>query len=158
MTVRRLASLTAAYAAASFVAACIVVVAFIVFSPGPLILEPGLAHIAVQMTAFVACLIAALALLPSLAAIAYAQRHGIRAPAWYAAAGLGAGLAAAAIYVAILLLRAGADRSIPTERGFLAGLAGIVAVIAVAGMGAGLTFWLIAGRSVTHRTQAEQRR
>lgn len=148
MTRRRLLVLAAGYIAASGVAAAIIVIALLAFStsPGPIALDLGLVRITMIMTAFVTGLVALLALLPFGIAMAYAERHAIAAPGWYMAAGAVAGGVALGLHLAIAAIRDGGSMSAPGDHDVTAALAVMALAVLVAGMSAGLTVWLIAGR------------
>ena len=142
-------SLAAGYLAASCVAACVIVIAllFISASPSPFTIDLALVRVTALMAAFVAGLVAILALLPFLIAMGYAERHAVNSPTWYGAAGAVSGVVALGLHVAVSVLREGGSMSALSDRMMLATLAGIAVVAAVAGLCAGLTFWAIAGRN-----------
>lgn len=148
MTPRRLLVLATGYIAASGVAAAIMVMALLVFStsPGPVALDLGLVRITFMMTAFVTGLVAVLALLPFAIAMAYAERHAISAPGWYMAAGAVAGGVALGLHLAIAAIRDGGSMSAPGDHDVTVVFVVMALVVLIAGMSAGLTVWLIAGR------------
>ena len=88
------------------------------------------------------------ALAPAAAVIAYAERHGMRSPVFYGAAGaLSAILAASAVFG--LQFAAGA----PLPRGPVS-LAGLALLFVLPGLCGGLAYWLMAGRTAGQAARA----
>jgi hypothetical protein len=150
---RRLITIAVGYIAASIVAGVILGFA-LVYSPdspwGPL--DLNLARITALFVSLVSGFVALLALIPTLVVGIYAERAAVRSPLFYAVAGAGIGLCALGFYGLILIL----GESRPLSETLPADLAAIglgviiaviAAIVALAGIAAGLTYWAIAGRN-----------
>lgn len=148
---RRLVPIAGAYIAANVVAGAVLAAAVIglMGSPGPARAETTLFDVSARMLASVIGLIALLALAPTLIAGTYAERAGIRSPVFYALAGAVVGVAALGIHVVSSIWYTGLGDTIAVADGELnegGVLAGVLAIVAVAGLLGGLTYWAIAGR------------
>jgi hypothetical protein len=150
---RRLLRIVLAYVAASLVAGAILGFA-LVYRPGSPVgqVDVDFIEIAALFLSMVSGFVALFALIPTLAVGIYAERNGIRSPAFYAAAGAGIGLCALGLYALVLVLGAGGGigdtfPSGDAATGFFVFLAATVVAVALAGIAGGLTYWAIAGRT-----------
>ncbi len=155
---RRLVPIAGAYIAANVVAGAVLAAAVIGLIGGPSAerADAALLEVSTRMLASVIGLIAILALAPTLIAGTYAERAGIRSPLFYGLAGAVIGVAALGIHVVSSVWYSGLGDTIAVadgefnERG---ALAGVLAIVAAAGLLGGLTYWAIAGRKAgTHAT------
>jgi hypothetical protein len=148
---RRLVPLAGAYIAANVVAGAVLAAAVmgLIGGPSPQRADVALLEVSARMLASVTGLIAILALAPTLIAGTYAERAGIRSPVFYGLAGAVIGVAALGIHVVSSIWYTGLGDTIAVadgdfnERGVLAS---ILAIVSVAGLLGGLTYWAIAGR------------
>jgi hypothetical protein len=89
-----------------------------------------------------------LALVPSSAAIALGEWRGIRSPTYYGGMGALAGLLVILVVVGVLLMSEPAPLSTrAADWQQLVVLLGLGLLFALSGLGAGLTYWRLAGRS-----------
>ena len=87
-----------------------------------------------------------LAPIPFLIAVGYAERNAISSPAWYVVTGAVTGVAALALNLLLTAPRGGIKLSDLSDHPAFEVWSIIVMVAAMAGMGAGYTYWLIAAR------------
>ena len=160
---RRLVPIAGAYIAANVVAGAVLAAAVIglVGGPGAERADAALLDASARMLVSVTGLIAILALAPTLIAGTYAERAGIRSPLFYGLAGTVIGMAALGIHVVSSIWYTGLGDTIAVadgefnERGMLAS---VLAIVSVAGLLGGLTYWVIAGRKAgTSRTMPAQK-
>jgi hypothetical protein len=150
--IRRLFIIALGYVAASVVAG-VILGAALVYTPnstwGPIDLD--FVQITALFVAMVSGFVAVLALIPTVIVGIYAERAGVRSPVFYAVAGALIGLGALGLYSLALIWRSNSPLSeaLPPDMaaiGFGSIIAGVAAVVALAGIAAGLTYWAIAGR------------
>jgi hypothetical protein len=148
----RCAAIAAGYLAAILAASLLLVGAILAFMGGPFPAEIdyALVEVTARMVALVTGLVAIVALLPMLGFGIYAERAGIRSPWFYTLAGGCIGMLALGLQVAASVWQHGWAESFAFDSRdmTLAGaVACVFATVAVAGLGAGLAYWAVTGRS-----------
>lgn len=149
---RRCAAIAAGYLAASLSASALLVGALLAFMGGPIPAEVdyALVEVTARRVALVTGVVAIVALLPMLVFGVYAERARIRSPWFYASAGVGVGVLALGLYVGESAWRHGWAESIAfdgRDMTLAVAIACVFAIVAVAGLGAGLTYWAVTGRN-----------
>jgi hypothetical protein len=139
----RIAIMVAAYLAASFAAGCILAAAIGISTLGVQPLELATLPYRGVMAGMI---VAVFASVPAAVAISYGESHGDRSLRFYAGAGAATGAISALGWP--LLLSGASPRGLqwPTAEG-AAPLGVWFAVLAIAGLVGGLTYWALAGRS-----------
>jgi hypothetical protein len=148
---RRCAAVAAGYLVASLSAGALLVGAVLAFMGGPFPAEIdyALVEVAPPRVALVSALVAIVALLPMLAFGLYAERAGIRSPWYFALAGASIGVLALALHTGGSVWRHGWAESFAFDsRDMTLGIAVacVFAIVAIAGVGAGLAYWAVTGR------------
>lgn len=148
MTLRRLTMMAIGFIAASCVAACIIVIALLLFTSSlrPFAVDAELVRTSAFLTALIAAFVAVLALFPFLVAVVYAERKAITTATWYVVAGAGAGVLAFGLNLLLTAPRGGISLSDLSDHPVFTTLSSVATVAAVAGICAGYTYWLIAVR------------
>lgn len=136
---RRLVILTAAYLCACLLGAAILTVLLFLASEGHAHLTwddaEGLASYAMVF----GCVAAVFGLIPGVIAIVYSERADIRGVRWYALAGGTIGIFAMATFLPLLALSGGNVNFLS-----FADFIEVVVIVLIAGVLAGVTFWIVA--------------
>ena len=101
------------------------------------------------LTGFASIVIGMFALLPTLPFLIYTERHGVRSPVFYVVAGILVAVLAFISYLTLFGTGPTAPAVEVTARDSVA-----IIIFAPAGLVAGLTYWLIAGRSTGQGSNA----